>query len=68
MAFGMYKEDGPKIVVKFFTCVCFTYIILIEDAIMVLVINTSVYEILSSFCFKGSLEIVRRRILRATFA
>ena len=40
----------------------------VEDAIMVLVINTSVYKILSSFCFKGSLKIVRRRILRATFA
>ena len=40
----------------------------VEDAIMVLVINTSVYKILSSFCFKGSLKIVRRRILRASLA
>lgn len=30
MAFGMYKEVGPKIEVKFFTCVSFTYIILIR--------------------------------------
>lgn len=29
MAFGMYKEVGSKIEVKFFTCVSFTYIILI---------------------------------------